>query len=96
MVQTCTTTIREGGFLPVSLRLNKELEDKVNQIAKKLNINKTEVVKRSLKNFAMPNLFRLLTVFIVNLRRPGTRTWLLSIDHCKEVLKKKKKGQAKA
>ena len=41
--------------MPVSLRLNKELEDKVNQIAKKLNINKTEVIKRSLKKY--PNRF---------------------------------------
>jgi len=79
--------------MPVSLRLNKELEDKVNQIAKKLNINKTEVIKRSLKKYLSEvaktepdSSYSIYHKFEKNI--PGSGHGSLSIDHRKEVLKK--------
>ena len=79
--------------MPVSLRLNKELEDKVNQIAKKLNINKTEVIKRSLKKYlseaAKTNLNSSYSIYHKFEKHiPGSGHGSLSIDHRKEVLRK--------
>ena len=42
--------------MPMSLRLNNELEEKINRIAKRLNINKTEVIRRSLKKYLSEKL----------------------------------------
>lgn len=82
--------------MPMSLRLGNELEKKVEQAAKKFNVKKTEIIRRSLTRYLSeisgtePNfpysLYRKIEKEI-----PGSGDGSLSINHKREVLKKIKK-----
>tara|TARA_B100002003_G_C13697440_1_gene351000 strand:+ start:232 stop:495 length:264 start_codon:yes stop_codon:yes gene_type:complete len=82
--------------MPMSLRLDNELEKKIKQAAKKFNVNKTEIIRRSLTKYLSeisetePNFpYSLYRKFEKEI--PGSGHGSLSINHKKEVLKKIKK-----
>ena len=79
--------------MPISLRLDKGLEEKIAQAMKILHISKTEVVKRSLKKYLSElQTEERSTLFAVYQRFenkiPGSGQGALSIDHRTEVLKR--------
>lgn len=79
--------------MPMSLRLDNELEEEINRIAKRLNINKSEVIKRSLKKYlSEASKLKLGSSYSIYHRFedkiPGSGHGSLSIEHRKEVLKK--------
>lgn len=83
--------------MPISFRLDSELEKKITQAAKRLNVNKTEIIRKSLKKYlseiidkAEPNssyiIYRKLEKSI-----PSSGYGYLSVNHRTEVLKRIKK-----
>ncbi|MBI4651716.1 hypothetical protein HY745_10630 [Candidatus Desantisbacteria bacterium] len=86
--------------MPISLRLNNELEIEINKTAKKLNISKTEIVRRSLKKYFSENIsneentvYSIYSKIEKNI--PGSGHGLLSINHREEVMKKIRKKVSK-
>ncbi len=83
--------------MPISLRLDTELEKEITQIAKKLNVNKTEIIRRALKKYlpeilekSEPNFpFRIYSKLEKDI--PASGHGCLSINHRTEVLKRIKK-----
>lgn len=83
--------------MPISLRLNSELEKKITQAARRLKINKTEVVRTALKRYlseiieeAEPN-FPYLIYHKIEDDIPSSGHGYLSVNHRDEVLKRIKK-----
>ncbi|OIO42806.1 MAG: hypothetical protein CO148_00875 [Nitrospirae bacterium CG_4_9_14_3_um_filter_41_27] len=79
--------------MPISLRLEKELEERVNRTAHLLRISKTEVIKKSLQKFLSELNMEGKTSFYDFYMKlegevPGSGHGLLSVDHRKEVLQK--------
>jgi hypothetical protein len=79
--------------MPISLRLGKGLEKRVNQTARSLHINKSEIIKRSLEKY-LSELSETERISLYSLyqrledRIPGSGHGSLSMDHRKEVLKR--------
>ncbi len=83
--------------MPMSLRLDSELEKKITQAAKRLNVNKTELIRRSLKKYfseiaekTEPN-FSYSIYHKIEEKIPGSGHGYLSVNHRAEVLKRIKK-----
>ncbi len=79
--------------MPISVRLDKGLEEKIVQATKLLHVSKTEVVRRSLEKYlselqtgGRSTLFSVYRRF--EDRIPGSGQGTLSIDHRTEVLKR--------
>ncbi|ODS32355.1 MAG: Ribbon-helix-helix protein, copG family [Candidatus Scalindua rubra] len=86
--------------MPMSLRLDKELEKKITQISKRLNVNKTEIIRRSLNKYLseIAEIDKNLSHFIYRKLEksiPGSAHGRLSINHSSEVLKRIKKNKNK-
>lgn len=82
--------------MPISLRLDNDLEKIINQTAKRLNLNKTEIIRRSITKYLSDveekektSLYELYRKFEEKI--PGSGHGLLSIQHRKEVLKRIKR-----
>ena len=83
--------------MPMSLRLDSELEKKITQAAKRLNVNKTEIIRRSLRKYLAelaektePNLsYSIYRKLEKNI--PASGHGHLSVNHREEVLKRLKK-----
>lgn len=83
--------------MPMSLRLESELEKKITQAAKRLNVNKTEIIRRSLKKYLSelaentePNVsYTIYHMFEEKI--PGSGHGSLSVNHSEEVLKRLQK-----
>ncbi|MFQ5674864.1 MAG: hypothetical protein ACE5G1_03120 [bacterium] len=86
--------------MPMSLRLERELEKKIIQAAKRLNVNKTEIIRRSLKKYLSelaentePNVsYAIYQTFEEKI--PGSGHGSLSVHHREEVLKRLQKQKA--
>ena len=78
--------------MPISLRLGKGLEEKINQATEVLHTTKTEVIKRAVQKY-LSELYREATPIYslyqsMEKKIPGSGHGTLSIDHRKEVLKR--------
>ncbi len=83
--------------MPISLRLDRELEKKITHATKQLNITKTEIIRRSLKRYLSevaestePN-FSYTVYHLLEEKIPDSGHGYLSINHRSEVLKRVKK-----
>jgi len=76
--------------MPMSLRLDRELEQRVGQVAKRLKVKKAEVIRRSLKKFLAdeekPNGAYMIYQTLEN-HIPASGHGRLSTNHRAEVLK---------
>lgn len=79
--------------MPMSLRLDRELEQKISRIAKRLKLKKAEIVRRSLTKFLVEMEERTGPYEIyqsLEAKIPASGHGSLSINHRAEVLKKLK------
>lgn len=79
--------------MPISLRLERDIEERINQTAHFLRISKTEVIKRSLQKFLSElNMEGKASFYDFYMKLecevPGSGHGLLSVDHRKEVLQR--------
>jgi len=78
--------------MPISFRLNKELENKLEKTAKNLNVNKTEIVRISLTKYlseiddSKQNVAYAIYSKLED-SIPGSGIGNLSVDHRTNVLK---------
>ncbi len=78
--------------MPISLRLGKGLEERINQATTMLHTTKTEVIKRAVQKYLSelnkeaPSVYSLYQS--MEKRIPGSGHGTLSIDHRTEVLKR--------
>lgn len=77
--------------MPISLRLERDLEERVNRTAHLLRISKTEVIKKSLQKFLSEINMEDKASFYDFYKQlegevPGSGHGSLSVDHRKEVL----------
>jgi predicted DNA-binding protein len=83
--------------MPISLRLDSELEKNITKAAKRLNVNKTEIIRRALKRYlseiiekGAPN-FSYIIYHKIEEHVPASGHGYLSVKHRTEVLKRIKK-----
>jgi hypothetical protein len=79
--------------MPISLRLERDIEERVNQTAHLLRISKTEVIKRSLQKFLSElNMQGKASFYDLYMKLegevPGSGHGFLSVEHRKEVLQR--------
>ncbi len=77
--------------MPISLRLERDLEERINRTAHLLRISKTEVIKKSLQKFLSEiNMEGKASFYDFYMQLegevPGSGHGSLSVDHQKEVL----------
>ncbi|MGR3176474.1 MAG: hypothetical protein ACUZ8E_00270 [Candidatus Anammoxibacter sp.] len=83
--------------MPISFRLDRELENKLKQTAKNLNVNKTDIVRISLTKYLAEideNKQNIPYAIYCKLEDsiPGSGHGYLSVNHRSEVLERIKKG----
>ena len=78
--------------MPISLRLEKGIEERIVQATKMLHTTKTEVIKRAVQKYLSELSMEAPPVYSIyqslEKRIPGSGHGTLSIDHRKEVLKR--------
>lgn len=78
--------------MPISLRLEKGIEERIVQATKMLYTTKTEVIKRAVQKYLSELSLEAPSVYSIyqslEKRIPGSGHGTLSIDHRKEVLKR--------
>ena len=79
--------------MPISLRLEKDLEERINRTAHLLHISKTEVIKKSLQKFLLELDFEGKASFYDFYKQfegkvPGSGHGSLSVEHRKEVFRR--------
>ena len=86
--------------MPMSLRLDSELEKKIRQATKRLNVNKTEIIRRSLRKYLSEIVEKTEPNFSYSIYHkleeqiPGSGHGYLSVNHRAEVLKRVKAQKA--
>lgn len=83
--------------MPISIRLENEIEKQIIQIAKRLNVNKTEIIRRCLKKYLSeiveesPSAYSIYSKLEEKIPSSGQSN--LSVNHRSEVLKRIKEGK---
>lgn len=82
--------------MPLSIRLDKETEEQLNQVAKRLKLNKTELIRKSLKEYLVKILSEETSspyeIYARNYSEIyGSGKGNLSLNHREELIKRIKK-----